>query len=394
MIKEKKIILGRGEICDHCLGRLFKQLFDQIPTVNIGAAVRKGKTDKEIQKIASKKLSHYETDKCFVCEGLFQRIDDAVELILGKMDEYEFDTFLVGVVIPKKIQAKEEELWSLIGGKDVEPIKRELNRILRDKIQKKSGKKINFDYPNIILLADFLKNRILVQINSLYIGGKYKKLKRGIPQTRWPTKEFPFSIEQYVLEPMLKAAQATKEKFHGQGREDIDALMLGTGRGFVAELLDPKKRKLDLKKIQNKINKDNKGKIEVSELKFVTKEKVKEIKSSKFDKTYRCLIETEKKIDKDKLKDLEKFFLEQEIIQETPQRSLGHRADKKRKRKIKKLKVKYISSKKFEINVSAEAGTYIKELISGDEGRTKPSITKQLKNKCKCIELDVLKIGN
>jgi tRNA U54 and U55 pseudouridine synthase Pus10 len=41
------------------------------------------------------------------------------------------------------------------------------------------------------------------------------------------------------------------------------------------------------------------------------------------------------------------------------------------------------------IEVDAEAGTYIKELISGDEGRTKPSISEFLGRPIKCTQLVV-----
>jgi len=46
----------------------------------------------------------------------------------------------------------------------------------------------------------------------------------------------------------------------------------------------------------------------------------------------------------------------------------------------------------FMIEVRGEAGLYIKELISGDSGRTRPSISELLKNECTCKELDVMKI--
>jgi len=394
MIKEKKQVLEMGEICDHCLGRQFKNLFPKKESTLIGAAIRKGKTDKEIQKLVDEKLPINETDKCFVCEGIFLRINDAVELILDKMQEYGFETFLVGSVIPKKIQSKEEDIWAKIGGENVEPIKKEISRLLRTKLIKKTGKKVIIELPDIIFLADFLKNRILVQTNSLFIEGRYQKLIRNIPQTRWPTKEYPTSMEEIIAKPILKATGGTKEKFHGQGREDVNALMLGKGRPFVFEVRDPKKRKIDLKKVQKEINDENKKKIKITNLKFVTKERVREIKREKFDKTYRCLVETSEKIDKKKLKELEKEFTGVEIVQRTPLRSIGHRADKKRKRKIKKLKVKYINSKKFEIEVIAEAGTYIKELISGDKKRTKPSLSESLGTECVCTELDVICISD
>jgi len=42
--------------------------------------------------------------------------------------------------------------------------------------------------------------------------------------------------------------------------------------------------------------------------------------------------------------------------------------------------------------VAAEAGTYIKELISSDEGRTEPSISGILDLEAECTVLDVIDI--
>ena len=39
-----------------------------------------------------------------------------------------------------------------------------------------------------------------------------------------------------------------------------------------------------------------------------------------------------------------------------------------------------------------QGGTYIKELISGDDGRTIPSIAEKLETGCKCAELNVTAI--
>lgn len=44
------------------------------------------------------------------------------------------------------------------------------------------------------------------------------------------------------------------------------------------------------------------------------------------------------------------------------------------------------------IDVETQAGTYIKELIHGDFGRTKPSISTILGQKVDILSLDVLKI--
>ena len=56
------------------------------------------------------------------------------------------------------------------------------------------------------------------------------------------------------------------------------------------------------------------------------------------------------------------------------------------------LVIIFDSKKKVEFKITTQAGLYVKEFISGDEGRTEPSISGLLNNKVKKIELDVIKI--
>jgi tRNA pseudouridine synthase 10 len=51
-----------------------------------------------------------------------------------------------------------------------------------------------------------------------------------------------------------------------------------------------------------------------------------------------------------------------------------------------------INNKKLEIEIKGEAGLYIKELVTGDDGRTSPSISELLKNPARVESLDVVKI--
>ena len=46
----------------------------------------------------------------------------------------------------------------------------------------------------------------------------------------------------------------------------------------------------------------------------------------------------------------------------------------------------------FVWEVQTSSGTYIKELISGDDGRTSPSLSSLLGVPCECIALDVIEI--
>ncbi len=66
---------------------------------------------------------------------------------------------------------------------------------------------------------------------------------------------YPDSVQSLVAEPFIDAASCKEDLFHGMGREDIDAAMLGSGRPFVIELRMPRVRNLDLSTIENQINK-------------------------------------------------------------------------------------------------------------------------------------------
>ena len=118
-------------------------------------------------------------------------------------------------------------------------------------------------------------------------------------------------------------------KFHGAGREDIDVLCIDY-RPFVLEILEPRKRSINLKKLEKEINKQNKGKIEVINLEVSSKKYVQDIKSAKPSKTYKALIETKDHITEKDLKSLIK--LKGIINQRTPLRVVRRRADIIRKR--------------------------------------------------------------
>ena len=65
-----------------------------------------------------------------------------------------------------------------------------------------------------------------------------------------------------------------------------------------------------------------------------------------------------------------------------------------RQRKVKHIEPVGFSGKKGSILVKAEAGTYIKELISSDNGRTKPSVAGVLGTSAICTKLAVVGIDD
>jgi tRNA pseudouridine synthase 10 len=169
--------------------------------------------------------------------------------------------------------------------------------------------------------------------------------------------------------------------------------MLGTGRPFVVEVSKPRIRSINLKDLEDVINSGAIGKVEISRLRFSSRESVRKLKKSEnAQKEYRALVVFENEISDLAVKLLEEKLNGILIRQQTPLRVLHRRADLVRERYIYKLKVKKLSPREALMEIRCQGGLYVKELVSGDEGRTVPSVSEILKNPSKIIKLDVLKV--
>ncbi|RLI24352.1 MAG: tRNA pseudouridine(54/55) synthase Pus10, partial [Candidatus Hecatellales archaeon] len=173
--------------------------------------------------------------------------------------------------------------------------------------------------------------------------------------------------------------------------EDVDARVLGTGRPFVLEIKNPKRRTLNLEEAASEIN--SSGKVEVEGLRLTDRRAVARVKAAEATaKTYQIIVEAEEDLKAEELERLEQFFTGRVISQRTPRRVLHRRADKERIKNVYRLNIKQISGRRFEAFIECQGGLYVKELVDGDEGRTKPSMAEVLGKKLKCISLTVLKV--
>jgi len=420
MIKEKAIkILKNRFVCDNCLGRVLAgQLLSGLTNKERGKIIRfylafllDAGEKLEINlsnfygiKFRNKKIKVEKPGKCFICKNFFdEKIGEIAKKIAEKLKKFEFNSFLIGTIVPDEILKAEEKIWETIGIENVESIKSEINRELGKKVRSLVKKKFDKKLPDITVIVDLENGRVSLQVRSLYVYGEYKKLKRGFPQAKWicskckgkgciyckgEGKLYKTSIQEIIEKPLLKATKAKKSAFHGGGREDIDARCLDW-RPFVIEIKKPIRRKVNLRKIQAEINKSSK--IKVRKLRLVSKDVVRAVKSQKLDKTYLAIVTFKRPIDKEKLKELKKLTLEP-ILQKTPLRVLHRRAKKTRKRLVKKISWEILGKKKLALRITAQSGLYIKELINGDQGRTKPSVAEILGNEVQKIVLDVVKI--
>jgi len=323
--------------------------------------------------------------------------DKALELLRG----YEFSTFLVGTSTAPGLDEREATR-----------LRRDVNRVVAVAIQDAlPGKTVDALDPQMVIRVDLPRAIVEATASPVYVYGRYRKLSREIPQTRWHCRKcrgrgcaecggtgrvYALTVEDAVAAPFLEPAGTRKTKMHGMGREDVDARMLGSGRPFVLELVEPRRRSFDLKALEAAINAKHEGAIEVSGLAIVDREAKRLVKSIEPKKTYRvrmeCAARDLTEADVETIRSLDGVTLRQR----TPVRVSHRRADKIRERRILRAEASLVDPRHVELKLTSQAGTYVKELITGDpdEGifRTEPSITALLGAECVCRELDVLTV--
>lgn len=373
-----------NELCDHCLGRIYASLGHGLTNEERGKAIR-------VWFCMVNNLNYEKVNECAVCKNLFKNMDKFVSIVINTVKDYEFNTFLLGCKVDPEIENLDKKLNEKYGNNG-EDIKNEIDREVGKRVSEILKKDVSFTEPDISVILDTQYEFAEVLPKPIFIYGRYIKLERGIPQTRWIHDGNEKSVEEYIGDIAIKYFDGKNYFLHGSGREDVDVLMLGNGRPFILEISQPRKRFIDLKRLEEEINKYAENKIKVLGLRYSNRKEVKKIKESTGKKIYRLTIELENDMDENEIKEKLKILEGKVIYQRTPLRVMYKRADKVREKRIYSINLISKEGKKLELEILAEQGTYIKELAHGDEGRTKPSISEILNQKIKIEKLDVVKI--
>jgi tRNA pseudouridine synthase 10 len=396
-LKQVEQLLHEYRLCDSCFGRLFRK------EIKDGTNSQKGESIRQQLHCTEKTATH----DCWLCEGLIDEIPHFTKIIADAVKGYEFETFLVGSKIDEDIQEKEQRLWKHLKLEDAEPIKMEINREIGKILEPQLGKTVDIPNPEIMAVIDTTYDIVSLQITSLFIYGRYKKLQRGIPQTKWPCqicrgkgckkcnytgKLYETTVEELVAQKALELTKGTDESFHGSGREDIDALMLGSGRPFVLEIKNPKIRNINLTLLEKETNQTTKNKVEITSLRFSTRDEIARIKAAEFRKTYRVTLEATQPLNKEKLIKVAQTLQGKLIKQLTPTRVAHRRANKIRERTIYNCTIESVEGIIARLTLETESGTYIKEFVSGDDNKTQPNLSELIGIPCKVKELDVIDV--
>jgi len=401
---------AEGPLCDSCLGRVVADRSHGLSNAERGATMR---VCGNLQDDTPTK--DVDADACWVCGGLSQQFDHWAERCVDAVGETEFETYQVGSRPPPLVVENDRLLRELIGvAPDAgESFRSELNREVGKRVGRLSGTTVEFTRPHVQFIVDVEADAVVVEVNSAFIYGRYRKLRRDIPQTKWPCSDcdgsgragrtacpacegtgfrYATSVEQEVAPIVEEIMEGVDSRFHGAGREDVDARMLGEGRPFVVEVLEPRRRAVNTEALTRAINAAADGVVEVSPLRLASYEQVERVKSLAASKRYRAEVTFDRPVTETQLAAAMEALTQQEIEQFTPRRVDHRRAELTRIRSVYDASVSECDGTDAVLDIHGEGGLYIKELISGDAGRTVPSVAELVGTAATVTALDVLAV--
>lgn len=383
-----------AQLCDACLGRTVARLGYGLTNAERGRQLR-GE-------------ARVDPAECSLCDGLVDEADRVAELALAAVDGVDHATFQLGCRVDADLETAEEALWDDHDlAETAEPLRSELTREAGKVFEAEAPSTFDPDDPDVALIVDTRFWAVEPEISPIFVRGRYRKLERGIPQTRWDCrrcqgqgcvacdmtgKTYPTSVEELIAEPARERFEATEATLHGQGREDVDARMLGDGRPFVLEVSRPRRREVDLEALAGDVRAGSDGAVEVQDLEIVDRDAVAAVKEARSRKTYRAEVAFEVPVEGENLKEATAVLAGATIRQRTPSRVAHRRADRTRKRRVHRCEVVEHEGGSATIVVEGDAGLYVKELVSGDGGRTEPSLAGLVENPAEIAALDVVAV--
>ncbi|EEY56449.1 tRNA pseudouridine synthase, putative [Phytophthora infestans T30-4] len=229
--------------------------------------------------------------------------------------------------------------------------------------------------------------------DSVYMQGRYLKFQRGLSQTPWVldgVRMGESSVEECIGDVALPFFRGSSYKFHTAGREDVDVRMLGNGRPFILEILGAYLSEDEYDQIQKAANDANNGAVEIVQVKSSTKDYFAALQAGADSKkkTYCCVVWSEGELTPEAIAKIDSIQ-DLTIQQQTPVRVLHRRTLMTRPKIIHAAKCEVLNKHYMLLRLTTSAGTYVKEFVHSDRGRTNPNIASILGCDADIIQLDV-----
>jgi len=172
-------------------------------------------------------------------------------------------------------------------------------------------------------------------------------------------------------------------KFHAAGREDVDVRMLGPGRPYAIELVDSKPCALPLAallRLHRGVNERAGGLLVSTVLSPGSRDEFMRLSKGADSKrkTYSALVWSSAPHSAARIAQLLDARVPAgaglELLQRTPVRVLHRRSLLERRRRVFAMRTEWLAPHFFVLHLVTSAGTYVKEFVHGDLGRTRPSV--------------------
>lgn len=224
-----------------------------------------------------------------------------------------------------------------------------------------------------------------------------------MPQSPWCVegkRKGVSSVEEVLADAIRPQFTGTaKIKFLASGREDCDVRMLGTGRPFALEVVNPHAFSGPTLSLPNfsaevaRLSSELNAPVNILDIKVADKMAASAVDASAGSKrkTYACIVWFSRAID---AQDVARVATLSgiEILQKTPVRVMHSRSLATRTRVIHSLELSLINAHFGVLRLCTAAGTYVKEFVHGDFGRTTPSLGDLLDTRADILQLDVVDI--
>uniref|UniRef100_A0A182N9Q7 tRNA pseudouridine(55) synthase n=1 Tax=Anopheles dirus TaxID=7168 RepID=A0A182N9Q7_9DIPT len=236
---------------------------------------------------------------------------------------------------------------------------------------------------------------------TIFIAGRYNKFSRTLSQTPWMIdgkRMMEGSVQETIALAIAPHFGVSDEQliFSSSGREDVDVRCLGEGRPFVLEIPDAKRDQLpEDVAVGMEQQVGNSKQVAVRDLQLVKREDLVHIRGTEDEKRkfYRALCVTTEPVTEEMVRKLcinEPFVLQQV----TPLRVLHRRTLLARPRTVYSVRALACRENPYAmvVDIVSQAGTYIKELVHSDFGRTGPSFRSIIGTAIDIHALDVMAI--
>ncbi|KAL3089097.1 hypothetical protein niasHT_023561 [Heterodera trifolii] len=217
------------------------------------------------------------------------------------------------------------------------------------------------------------------------------------------------SISEKIAGAMVRHFGADGSRFIASGREDIDVRMLGNGRPFAVQLLNARKTAclrtrataataLSALAAQINASEERTRDISVHALAHVSAKQAQQLNVGQEEKrkTYSALCCTRTPlVDDVPLRTLHAHSFPVQVAQRTVVRVLRRRPLIDRTRFVYAMRAFALDRHHFVLRLETQAGTYVKEFVHSDFGRTRPSVAQLMGlelGQVDIVQLDVLNV--